>query len=535
MVLLALVWHEVGRHDGLYHRNWIGQFTEQFRDGNLYPRWLSESFSGFGSPVFYFYPPLVYHIAGIVSLLGITDEVVLFKIVAYLFIVLSFFTCRAYLKRITTNSLAIVVGSFLYAVAPYRVIDLYIRSAWTEYVALTWLPLIFIICEQLIVEQRRDETIRSTIYLAGLIALMILTNIPAAIIVVPAAGLYMLVASPLRHYVKIIGATFVASFLGFLFAGIFTFPLLAFREFLSEEKLWRFFPTHVGYTFASAFTPSNRIFGFSILAVMLLALGVLVLLIRHRRRTQRGAERKRILAFIVLCVALVFLQLPVSEPIYYIPPLRHIQLAFRWDIVLTLVCSAAIASIFLRSRKTALMLGTAMLVTSVVIVMIVELRYPPVNDKERRRFLERDDPAEYLSVTASHEAEIVEPYYQSKSKREHDSVSGFAKGMPSITRLERTPELHRYTVSAQDTGTVAINLNHFPTWEVFRNDTPIASKGDEYGRRVIPIAKGDYEVTVVRHSSTAEQYGLLATGIGLLSVLVAYLSGKKKLRGSSQT
>ena len=37
---------------------WATQFSEQFRVGILYPRWMPDSFEGLGGPAFYFYPPL---------------------------------------------------------------------------------------------------------------------------------------------------------------------------------------------------------------------------------------------------------------------------------------------------------------------------------------------------------------------------------------------------------------------------------------------------------------------------------------------
>lgn len=536
VVLLAPLWLDINGHDNLYHRNWIGQFTEQFRNGNLYPRWMADSFSGFGSPVFYFYPPFSYHVASVISLFGITNEIVLYKIVAYIFLILSFFTCRAYLRRLTPNTLAVTLGAFIYAFAPYRIIDLYIRSAWSEYVALTWVPLIFLVAENILTQHSRSQTITNTIYLAGLIALTIMTNIPTAIMIIPATLVYMLASGKVSQYGKVIGISVVASVLGFLFAGMFTFPLYAFREYMNDASLWQFFSTHVGYALTVGFTPSNRIFGLSILAVLLMALWILIVLIRNRNGSEGPDERKRIVPLIIVIAAGIFMQIPgISEPVYHIPPLRYIQFAYRWDVVLTLAFSAAIALLLNRTRTTTLILSAAMLAGLVVIIGAVTLRYSERVASEKVRLLERDDPAEYLSVTSKRHPLLLESYYRHKSEFDVDIVEGFRAAKLTIIRVDKTPELHRYTVSAQDTGTVAINLNHFPTWEVYRNNTPIASTGDEYGRRLIPITKGDYEVTVVRHTSAAEQYGLVATGIGLLSVLIAYISGRKKSRGSSQT
>ena len=58
-------------HDSLaIYWVWADQFTPELARGNLYPRWLPLSDGGLGSPVFYFYPPLAFHVAGLFGLAG---------------------------------------------------------------------------------------------------------------------------------------------------------------------------------------------------------------------------------------------------------------------------------------------------------------------------------------------------------------------------------------------------------------------------------------------------------------------------------
>src|SRR5258708_34242921 len=65
-IIFPLIYPVVG-HDASVHLNWLEQFPKLFRDGNLYPRWMPDSFWHFGSPAFYFYPPLTYWCAGFIS------------------------------------------------------------------------------------------------------------------------------------------------------------------------------------------------------------------------------------------------------------------------------------------------------------------------------------------------------------------------------------------------------------------------------------------------------------------------------------
>ena len=53
--------------DSWNHFNWLEQFTRLYAGGLAYPRWMSASNGGFGSATFYFYPPLLYFLAGWVN------------------------------------------------------------------------------------------------------------------------------------------------------------------------------------------------------------------------------------------------------------------------------------------------------------------------------------------------------------------------------------------------------------------------------------------------------------------------------------
>ena len=47
-----------------YTHVWTQQYASEMARGVVYPRWLPQSFEGLGSPAFYFYPPLAFHLAG---------------------------------------------------------------------------------------------------------------------------------------------------------------------------------------------------------------------------------------------------------------------------------------------------------------------------------------------------------------------------------------------------------------------------------------------------------------------------------------
>ena len=61
LVTPELVWNLLPHgHDGAAHIAWQQGFASQLWQDAVFPRWLPEANGGFGSPVFFFYPPLAH-------------------------------------------------------------------------------------------------------------------------------------------------------------------------------------------------------------------------------------------------------------------------------------------------------------------------------------------------------------------------------------------------------------------------------------------------------------------------------------------
>ncbi|MFI3213932.1 MAG: hypothetical protein R3Y24_11365 [Eubacteriales bacterium] len=94
---------------------------------------------GYASPVMY--PQLFIYLAAALRLVGvslITSYKALLIVINLLTVIISYFVA----KRITNSTLAGLVGSTLYTMSIYRLIDLYTRAALGEVLAIAFLPLI---------------------------------------------------------------------------------------------------------------------------------------------------------------------------------------------------------------------------------------------------------------------------------------------------------------------------------------------------------------------------------------------------------
>lgn len=181
----------LGGHDIYHHLIFSYHFSEQLLQGELYPRWLTHMNGGFGSPTFFFYPPLPYYLTALFSwipehnLLGCTP----LGLSISLALILSGMSAYYWLRELTTTRYALGLA-MLYMVLPYHLlIDLYVRFSFAEFWSFAWMPLI-LYCSKRV---SRDEP-HGVVGLGISLALLITTHLPTFLIFLPILVGYSLVA-----------------------------------------------------------------------------------------------------------------------------------------------------------------------------------------------------------------------------------------------------------------------------------------------------------------------------------------------------
>jgi 6-pyruvoyl-tetrahydropterin synthase related domain len=114
-------------------------FDAAVRAGDFYPRWVSDYYYGFGSPIFHFYAPLPFFLSEIWHLVGfsIVGAMKLTLVLTWaLSGVFMYLLARDYLSRYAS-----FVAGLFYLMAPYHLVDMLVRHALGEHVAFAWMPL----------------------------------------------------------------------------------------------------------------------------------------------------------------------------------------------------------------------------------------------------------------------------------------------------------------------------------------------------------------------------------------------------------
>lgn len=283
---------------------WADQFTAELGRGVIYPRWLPLAHGGLGSPVFYFYPPLSFFLAGGFGLAGLSTYASILAAFAAA-IAASGFAMYHWLKGWTGYPFA---GALFFMAAPYHVLDFYGRGALAESVGIAILPLIALGLKR--AHERRDYVLPSLAF-AGLI----FSHLPLAVLaivflIVPHA--LFLARRDWKQFLRLL----LPFPIGAAIAGIYLVPALMLDRHRAAEHLWTLPYLRTDYWNVFTFDWSAlEIFGGLVFATMF-AIAVAGLIIFAWARSAWAAW-----AVVVCLVAAGFLagfwSLPIIEKVQF--------------------------------------------------------------------------------------------------------------------------------------------------------------------------------------------------------------------------
>ncbi len=525
------------------------------RDGYLYPRWVDAMSRSFGAPVFVFYPPLAYYASGLVALW--TDDIAqAIQIVAILSALLSGLAFFVAARPITTE-LGASIGAAFYILLPYHVLDLYDRYAFAELVAFIWIPLLFRFV--------RDLSLRSSggvaLGLGASYAALVLTHLISAYLVLLALVPYGVVrvarARAWPRLLPMAGAGAAA----LLCCAVFLIPVLMEREHVYFEYFTESFfgnwrrnfafrnPVEFGFT-ESEIRPSIEKCVASTGLFSLLALGLLFL--RFPRSAARAGEAQRNgLLYAALCAWVIFLQLPVSTPVWAsLPGLATAQFPWRFGLLQVLFASLQAACLFCPPERASAAGGD------------LAQRFSPGRILQTRSgavlaaLVLAATPAAYVSVDLTDNRHFVydgrialEPRVQSKVLQEYiprtSSLRKEVNGLPFVADprarwlgegqveiVSWTSHARRLVVEARAPGTLLVATFVYPGWQAVVDGRPVEIEPTTPAGLIgIPLPAGRHEAEVVFTATPPRRVGgwisLASLAASLTLALVLWLRRRR--------
>ncbi len=221
-------------HDSYIHGLWTKHFAQGLAEGNLYPRLANDIFGGFGSFVFMFYPPVSFYLNSIFAFAG-NDHNYYYPVLALAANFALFLSgCAAYCwleTRIGKGEA--LLCSMMYMVLPLHLfIDLYVTASIAQFWCYVWFPLVMLATEKISRAEKYGVPL-----LAASSALLVMTNIPAALLFLIFAAAYgMVICRPAGYHLLAF-----AYLLGAGLSAVYALPMMAYKELVDVDGHWEGF------------------------------------------------------------------------------------------------------------------------------------------------------------------------------------------------------------------------------------------------------------------------------------------------------
>lgn len=518
-----LLWGLSASDSFRYNIVWTDEFARQFANGNLYPRWLSQSWDGLGAPTFYHYPPLFFWLTALIS--SAVNKVIslgtIVSITSWAVLITSGGFAYFWFKRFCRQEFA-TFAAMAYILTPYHLYDAFARGALAESTAYAVLPMVLIAIDR--VKTRRADGILT---LAVSYCLLILAHLPSALLAsISIIPTWILYRAWRRDY-----AFLVRSAIG-LGAGIglvafYLVPALKLLPYILTSALTSSFYDPNKWAFWSfAGWPNapramlNIVFASAALSVAFAALCA-------RARDSDWTEVR----FWAGLTALIFLMIGGFIPfLWQLPGLTMVQFPSR--LIPEAELAALTALVVARPKMmhpisilSILIVAVTLIITVSLVVQLTLGAHGLVKASTEISLADRRDDPTYLP--AGHSLPIPETGLQvaNPSLVELPKRGWLVRGGAAAIRASTDGDAIDLDVeAAHPTRLVARRFNH-PRWVVRSDDGRVIFPSSEAGTELVswPIASGTHHYRLEGRVLPIERTSLTVTMLTLLSLLGAFV------------
>jgi hypothetical protein len=550
---LALRGTSCGQDFDFHLESWM-EVAQQWRHGILYPHWASFANYGAGEPRFVFYPPLSWMLGAFLGIiLPWTWTPMAFALIVLLSMGAAFY--KMAVQWMPKDSAAF--AATLYILSPYIVFVIYERTAYAEFLAAVWIPL-------LILYALREKP--STLQLALTVAALWLTNAPAAVM-----GCYTLaviatvVAIHQRNWKYIVRAASGLA-LGLGLSAIYLIPAIYEQRWVEIARAIgpgmriqdSFLFEHTGMAYHDMVLRTV-----SWIATILIAATIAAAVLSLKARRSNPLRNP----LLVVAALIIFLQFSASRFLWdAAPKLRYLQFPWRWLLVLGLVF-AALAGILLssehRQKSTAqepplfpeMEMKTAppahgLYYRRVLILLLIAGTFTAHvwkhtwlrcddEDNIRAQIVTLNDGGfegtdEYttkgidnadiqqdlpqIRVVNGPDADQADSTNEENPDWDPSDKTIQQAQLPANIHIQRWQPAHMTaTISSRQAGYAVLRLMDYPAWRVWANNLPVKSRVQrDDGLLVLPITPGTTTIDV-KYTTTPDVWaGRLVSLLSLL-------------------
>jgi hypothetical protein len=541
--------------DALVHVTTIQQFAIALRDGDFPVRW-ADGFANYGLPLGNFAHQIPAYAGALLTIFITSDPLVSYHLLV-VFAAASSALMFYFFCRLHFTSEVSFIATFVFMLAPYRIINIYIRGALPEFMGGMWFPLLLV---AIFYAKKKCDSCVWWPYLLLTFAIsgLILTHPLSLVVYAPFVGLYYIWGGlPSRH---VLLKTFFAVGLAVCLSAYYFLPLNLEAKYLYHGASDKHYAPNQTTTWRTFFDPvwryscieRNDIFGRCHLikagvtetGIVLFSAGLAIstfgmwprrgLFARaHKIYTSLSPAHRRLLWYgIVGAVLSVMFSSQLLEPVYArVRILGNIQFPWRFMSAYLFFPPILLAIWLSYVRHRPYFFACAL----ILIAFFCVIRFPQLYAKNYR-FVPMGS---YSFTPLNLHSVIMNPIWTSDTntypiKRHKAEV---VVGDGEITRRELRNSRRIYTIVAKEEITVSDNTFYFPGWKVYVNgvSTDIQFQ-DPAWRGVITfrVPRGEHTVEVVYQDTRLRRYSNYISLFSLMVLLFFMFFSLLKMRGGRE-
>lgn len=522
-------------HDARHSIFYLVEFDQTLRDGYLWPRWSPDFAFGYGYPLFNLYAPLAIYAAEIVHLLGV-NMIWSVKTIYILSTIGAGVGMYGFTRRLFGENAGLVAG-LAYMYAPFHLVEIFVRSAYAEYVSLMLLPLVLWAFTELIARPSpRRMALAGASY--GVLAL---THHSTFFTFTPFLLLYIFTLmagaakTNLRAWGRQVAFNAGAGVLGVLLAGVYIVPVLLEQKYIKIEQ-WtsgsynfaehfvyfsQFLSPFWGYGYAGPGPVDFMPYQIGIAIFGLAVVGTVALAAFSPQMHHRGT----MVIFVVATLFSIWLMSPLGEKLWHALPIAAL-VQFPWRLLIITMLSAAVV---IGGGVAALKLDGAPLMLSAVVLALASYGYAQPQYTSIPDWA--DTPLAVINWDAGSIADrvgmvAVTDEQPTTSPMEAQYRAGEPLSVATVRSGNATVETIRHggasdTVKFRgDAATVQFYTYDFPGWQV-KIDGQIVPHRHEppFGLITVDVPAGEHIVSLRMGTTPARTIG------GVMSLLALAIIG----------
>lgn len=507
-------------HDGEYHVIRFYEFDKAIRDGDWYPRWAMDLNNEYGIPLFDFVYPFPNYAASFFHTFGASfiDSFKIGLLVSAILSVLFFYLwTRAFFDRWASFTAAIV-----YAYAPYRFVDIYVRGSVGEVWALCWFPA-YLWAITLFVQKKKIEYI---VIASLFFALTIFSHNILAVMFAAFGAVYLIFLLLLyQSNKKVMFFSFGSILLGIGLSAIFWLPALVEKHFVTGLKLYNIkehfaeiyqllIPSW-GTGFSANEIGNQMSLQIGIVNLIVVILGFIFLI---RLRKKKKKQTVLLSFFLAWFLFIIFLMLRISYPVWaHLPLLPYFQFPWRFLSLLIIVCAflAGIVIDLIKGRKRKIIMS-GVLISSAILLTLSYAKPAYYHQRDDMYYLSRDN---FIHGTNSPGNLFQTIWFKGSLPIQKKRIE-IIKGNGSIAIQESKTSKVSFIMTNNSPVKVRVNIAYFPGWEVSIDNQKSQLQRTNDGRMSFSMPQGKHSVLLTFNDTMIRRIGF---GISVLGVIICLI------------